>query len=187
MKYNELQTASHKSPKRVGRGIAAGQGKTAGRGTKGQGARTGNKHGHMFMGGQGTIVRRTPKARGFKSLRVPAQVVYLDQLNDVKSATVTNETLFDAGLITTPYHTVKVIARGEYKGKAAVKVQAASASVRAALSKTGGSFEAVPVPTLPASQRQKKQDKAAKQAENNPSHLRQVLSEEHTGSGPHTV
>ena len=72
MKYNELQAPASKTRKRVGRGIAAGQGKTAGRGTKGQGARTGSKHTAMFMGGQGTIVRRTPKARGFKSLRVPA-------------------------------------------------------------------------------------------------------------------
>lgn len=164
MKYNELTVESSKNRKRVGRGISAGQGKTAGRGTKGQGARTGSKHAHMFMGGQGTIVRRTPKARGFKSLRVPAQVVYLDQLNEMKGASVTNETLHEAGLITTPYHTVKIIARGDYKGKAAVKVQAASASVREAIKKAGGSFEAVAAPTLPASKNPKKQDKAAKAA-----------------------
>lgn len=167
MKYNELQVEANKDRKRVGRGISAGQGKTAGRGTKGQGSRTGNKHGHMFMGGQGTIVRRTPKARGFKSLRVPAQVVYLDQLTDVKGATITNETLFEAGLVATPFHAVKVIARGEYKGKATVKVQGASASVVAALKKAGGAFEAVPVPNLPATNKKraaKKADKAEKTA-----------------------
>ena len=167
MKYNELQVDGNKSRKRVGRGISAGQGKTAGRGTKGQGARTGKKHGHMFMGGQGSIVRRTPKARGFKSIRVPAQVVYLDQLNDIKAATVTNQTVYDAGLVATPFHTIKVIARGEYTGKSVVKLQAASASVKAAIKKAGGSFEAVPSPILPSTNKEraaKKADKAQKKA-----------------------
>lgn len=165
MKYNELNVESNKSRKRVGRGIAAGQGKTAGRGTKGQGARTGKKLGHGFMGGQGPLVQRIPKSRGFKSMRVPAQVVYLDALNSVKAATIDNAVLVEAGLVATPYHTVKIIARGEYTGKATVKVQKASASVVAAIEKAGGKFEAVPVPSLPASKREKKvdmRDKAAK-------------------------
>lgn len=168
MKYHELQVAPNASKKRVGRGIAAGQGKTAGRGTKGQGARTGKKLGATFMGGQGSLVRRVPKAKGFKSLRVPAQVVYLDQLNNLKDATIDNQTLYAEGLIATPYHSVKIIARGEYTGKAAVKVQAASASVRDALTKAGGSFEAVAIPTLPASNKErasKKAERAEKKAE----------------------
>lgn len=163
MKYHELQVESNKDRKRKGRGISAGQGKTAGRGTKGQGARTGKKLGHGFMGGQGPLVRRIPKNRGFKSLRVPAQVVYLDQLNSVKGATIDNFTLVEAGLVSTPHHTVKVIARGEYTGKANVKVQAASASVIAALTKAGGSFEAVPTP-LRESQDPKKAEKREKKA-----------------------
>jgi len=157
MKYNELQATANKDRKRVGRGISAGQGKTAGRGTKGQNARTGKKLKATFMGGQRSLVQAIPKKKGFKSLRVPAQVVYLEQLNDVKAATIDNMALYDAGLVTTPYHTVKVIARGEYTGKATVKVQAASASVKAAIKKAGGSFEATPVPTLPKSTR--KEDK----------------------------
>lgn len=145
MKYNELQAGANKDKKRAGRGISAGRGKTAGRGTKGQNSRTGSKLAHTFMGGQRSLVQAVPKAKGFKSIRVPAQVVYLDQLNDVKGATISNTTLFEAGLIATPYHTVKVIARGEYTGKATVKVQGASASVREALAKAGGKFEATPV------------------------------------------
>ncbi len=167
MKYNELQAEANKDRKRVGRGISAGQGKTAGRGTKGQGARTGKKHGHLFAGGQGSIARRTPKLKGFKSIRVPAQVIYLDQLTDVKGATITNQTLFDAELIATPYHTVKIIARGEYKGKAKIQVQGASASVVTALTKAGGSFEAVPTPITPSTNKEraaKKADKADKLA-----------------------
>lgn len=157
MKYHELQTDSQKDRKRKGRGIAAGQGKTAGRGTKGQGARTGKKLGHGFMGGQGPLVQRIPKARGFKSKRVPAQVIYLDQLNDVKSTTIDNFTLLEAGLIVTPHHTVKIIARGEYTGKATIKVQNASDGVKAAIAKAGGTFEAVVVP-LKVSVNEKKID-----------------------------
>ena len=75
MKYNELQIAANKDRKRVGRGIAAGGGKTAGRGTKGQNARTGKKLRAMFQGGQRPLAQAIPKNRGFKSLRTPAQIV----------------------------------------------------------------------------------------------------------------
>lgn len=160
MKYHELQTDKKQSRKRVGRGIAAGQGKTAGRGTKGQGSRTGKKLGATFMGGQRALVQAIPKAKGFKSLRAPAQVVYLDQLNAVKGTVIDNTKLFEAGLIGTPYHSVKIIGRGEYSGKATVRVQAASASVRAAITKNGGAFEAVEV-ALPATKNAKKLDKKA--------------------------
>lgn len=146
MKYNELQATASKSRKRVGRGISAGQGKTAGRGTKGQGARTGKKLAATFMGGQGPLVRRVPKKRGFRSLRVAAQVVYLQDLAVLKNKTADNMTLFEAGLIGTPFHTVKVITRGELKEKVSVKVQAASSSAIAAIEKAGGTFEKVAVP-----------------------------------------
>lgn len=146
MKYNELQVTANKDKKRVGRGISAGGGKTAGRGTKGQGARTGKKLGVMFQGGQRALVQAVPKARGFKSLRTPAQVVYLDRLNDFDGKTADNFTLFEEGMIATPFHTVKVIARGELTAKVTLKVQGASKSVQAALTKAGGSFEKVATP-----------------------------------------
>ena len=82
-----------------GRGIAAGQGKTAGRGTKGQNARTGKKLRAMFQGGQRPLAQAVPKARGFKSLRTPAQVVYLDHLNVFDGKTVDNALLFTEGYI----------------------------------------------------------------------------------------
>jgi large subunit ribosomal protein L15 len=145
MKYNELQVTANKAKKRVGRGIAAGQGKTAGRGTKGQGSRTGKKLHAVFQGGQRQLVQAVPKNRGFKSLRTPAQVVYLDRLNDLKG-TVDNFALYEAGLVATPFHTVKVILRGELKSKVNLKVQAASKSVQEALTKAGGSFEKVATP-----------------------------------------
>ena len=130
MKYNDLQISANKNKKRVGRGIAAGQGKTAGRGTKGQNARTGKKLRVMFQGGQ----------------RPLAQAVYMDHLNAFDGKTVDNALLFTEGYIATPFHTVKVIARGELKAKVDLKVQAASASVVAAIEKAGGSFEKVATP-----------------------------------------
>src|ERR1700730_2802926 len=130
MKYNELQITSKKDRKRVGRGISGGQGKTAGRGTKGQNSRTGKKLNAMFQGGQRALVQAVPKARGFKSLRTPAQIVYLDHLNTFKGKTVDNFTLFEAGLVATPFHTVKIIARGELTEKVTLHVQGASKSVQ---------------------------------------------------------
>lgn len=148
-KYNELQVSSHKDRKRVGRGISAGGGKTAGRGTKGQGSRTGKKLHAMFQGGQNGIASAVPKGRGFKSLRTPAQVVYLDRLNDLKGS-VDNFKLFEAGLVATPFHNVKVIARGELSAKITLKTQGASKSVVEAIVKAGGAFEKTPTP-LPKS------------------------------------
>jgi large subunit ribosomal protein L15 len=159
MKFNELETTSNKDRKRVGRGISAGQGKTAGRGTKGQNARTGHKLRATFMGGQGPLVRRIPKNKGFKSIRVPAQVVYIDQLDAFADNTIDNMALAEAGVIATPYHTVKVILRGELRGKVTVKVQAASKGAQEAITKAGGSFEKTTVPTLPASKRLKNEEK----------------------------
>lgn len=161
MKYNELQIDSHKSRKRVGRGISAGGGKTAGRGTKGQGARTGKKLGVMFQGGQNGIKSAVPKARGFKSLRTPAQIVYLDRLNDLKGI-VDNFKLYEEGLIATPFHTVKVIARGELNAKVTLKVQAASKSVIAAIEKAGGSFEKTATPVQKSAKDAEANDKKTK-------------------------
>ena len=159
MKYNELQITASKNVKRVGRGISAGQGKTAGRGTKGQGARTGKKLHAMFQGGQRSLVTAIPKARGFKSLRTPAQVVYLDHLNVFKGKTVDNFTLFKEGYIATPFHTVKVIARGELTVPVTLKVQGASKSVQAAITKAGGTFTKIATPLKQSTVDAEKADK----------------------------
>ena len=146
MKYNELQVDASKTRKRVGRGIAAGQGKTAGRGTKGQGARTGKKLHATFQGGQRPLVQAVPKARGFKSLRTPAQVVYLDHLNAFAGKTVDNFSLFEAGYIGTPFHSVKIITRGELTEKVTVHVAGVSKSAVEAIVKAGGAVVKTPVP-----------------------------------------
>lgn len=159
MKYHELQATTNKDKKRVGRGISAGQGKTAGRGTKGQGARSGKSLKPMFQGGQRALVQAVPKARGFKSLRTPAQVVYLDRLAEFDGKVADNFSLFEAGLIATPFHAVKVIARGELNAKVTLNVQGASKSVQAAITKAGGSFTKTATPVQKSS---KEAEKAAK-------------------------
>lgn len=146
MKYNELNVESNKKIKRVGRGIAGGQGKTAGRGTKGQKARTGKKLGPVFAGNSRTLVTAIPKARGFKSKRTPAQVVYLDHLNAFAGKVVDNFSLFENGYIKTPYHSVKIISRGELIESVTLNVAGASKSVKEAVQKMGGTFTKTAVP-----------------------------------------
>lgn len=143
MKYHELSTSKSKSSKRVGRGIAAGQGKTAGRGTKGQGARTGFSKRPGFEGGQNPLMQRLPKLRGFRSFRVKSENVFTDQLATV-GATVNNQTLADKGLVTSPFASVKLLYRGDVSGKVTVELQAASANAVDAVQKAGGSFTAIP-------------------------------------------
>jgi len=158
MKYNELQIEANKDRKRKGRGISAGQGKTAGRGTKGQGSRTGKKLNAMFQGGSGPLVQRTPKGRGFKSLRAKAQIVYLDHLNAFKGKTASNVTLFEQGYIASPFQKVKVIARGELTEKITLEVQAASQSVQEAVTKAGGTFTKVAAPLRQSTAQAEKTD-----------------------------
>lgn len=114
MKYNELNLPAKKDRKRVGRGIGSGYGKTAGRGTKGQNSRTGGGVRPGFEGGQNPLLQRIPKLRGFTSRNPKAQVVHTDQLNVFKSgATVSPQTLLDAGLISDVKVPVKVLLRGK--------------------------------------------------------------------------
>ncbi len=150
MKFHELNVTKNASKKRVGRGIAAGQGKTAGRGTKGQKARTGHhKLRAGFMGGQRQLMQAVPKLKGFKSLHDKATVVYSDQLNAF-SGEVDNFALAAAKLIKTPFAKVKLVQRGELTAKLTVKTQGASKTVVAAIVKQGGKFEAVGTPKRPA-------------------------------------
>src|SRR5579862_8749557 len=99
MKYNDLHVTGRKSLKRVGRGIAAGQGKTAGRGTKGQNARTGSSKKPGFAGGQNPLMQRLPKLQGFRSYSTKNEVVYTGQLDQFSGKTVTTLTLAEHGLI----------------------------------------------------------------------------------------
>ncbi len=145
MKYNDLTVEKNTRPTRKGRGISAGQGKTAGRGTKGQKARTGHrKMPAGFMGGQRAIMQAVPKLKGFKSFHTKAEVVYTDRLNDLKGK-VDNFKLAEASLISSPFVKVKVITRGELTVKIDLETQFASKSAVEAIKKAGGSFKKVAI------------------------------------------
>lgn len=142
MKINELNASKSRSRRRLGRGIASGRGKTAGRGTKGYGSRTGSKRRPGFEGGQNPLMKRLPKLRGFKSFKTPTEIIYTGQLEQVKG-NVTNTSLFEAGLVSSPFTHVKLVVKGEVSKKLTVKLQSASNAAIEAVQKAGGSFEAV--------------------------------------------
>jgi large subunit ribosomal protein L15 len=151
MKINELNVEKNRSIKRVGRGIAAGQGKTAGRGTKGQMARTGSSRRPGFEGGQNPMMQRLPKLPGFRSLKAKTEVVYTGQLDAFANKVVDTVALAEAGLITNAFVKVKVISQGDVTKKVTVKVQGISASALEAVQKAGGSFEKVAINARPSS------------------------------------
>ncbi len=143
MKLHDLRPAdgSTKDRKRVGRGISAGQGKTAGRGTKGQGARTGGGKGPYFEGGQLPLVRRLPFKRGFNNVfRIEYQEVNLDDLARVFSAgdVVTPATLQAKGLIRKADDPVVIMGRGELGIALNVSAHRFTKSAQEKIEKAGG-------------------------------------------------
>lgn len=140
MRSHELEATKFRRPKRVGRGISAGQGKTAGRGTKGQGSRKSGGVKAGFEGGQNPLMRRIPKLPGFRSLQAKAVTIQTGHLIQIKGATVDNFTLFEAGLLTTPYSRAKLVVRGEVTKKYDVRLQGASKTAVALVQKAGGSY-----------------------------------------------
>jgi large subunit ribosomal protein L15 len=142
MKFHELKTTKNKSGNRVGRGIAAGQGKTAGRGTKGQGARTGSRKKPGFAGGSNPLMQKLPKLPGFRSHKPKVTNIYTGQLEQFSGKTVDATVLAEAGLIPNAFVTVKLIVQGELTKKVTVKLPKASASAVAAVEAAGGTFEA---------------------------------------------
>ncbi len=146
IKVHDLKPAagSKKARRRVGRGIAGKGGKTAGRGTKGQGARDNIKPG--FEGGQTPLHLRTPIAKGFNNpFRVEYQAINLDTIEESGLTEVTPESLYAKGLVSKGA-LVKVLGRGELTRAVTVKVHAASASAEAAITGAGGSLERVDLP-----------------------------------------
>lgn len=142
MKVHELTVQARPDKKRVGRGIGSGYGKTAGRGTKGQNARTGGGVRLGFEGGQNPLAKRLPKKRGFKSLsRINYQEVNLSQLAKLSGTTVSAESLHQAKLIKSPTKPVKVLGNGDISKKLIFKVQAVTLSAKAKIEQAGGTIE----------------------------------------------
>lgn len=148
MNLNELKPneGSKFAPKRVGRGIGSGTGKTSGKGHKGQNARSGGGVRPGFEGGQMPLYRRLPK-RGFKNVfakqYVSINVSDLEKLED--GTEVTAEVLKENGIISKTLDGVKVLGRGEITKKLTVNVAKLSESAKDKIVKAGGKYtELVP-------------------------------------------
>jgi large subunit ribosomal protein L15 len=146
MKIHDLAPApgSTKARRRVGRGIAGKGGKTAGRGTKGLGARDTMRPG--FEGGQLPLSQRIPKLKGFKNpFRVEYKVVNLETLERMEASEVNPEVLRGVGLVHKK-GLVKILGEGELTRRLNVSAHAFSASAQAAIQAAGGSIQVIPPP-----------------------------------------
>ena len=144
MRLNSLKPApGAKRPRlRVGRGASAGQGKTCGRGVKGQRARKGGYHKVGFEGGQMPLQRRIPKV-GFRSdIKRSRAEVRLHELAKVDAAVVDLEALLKAGVVPPGTERAKVVLSGEIKKAVTLKGVAATKGARAAIEAAGGKIEA---------------------------------------------
>ena len=145
MKLHELTPAadSNRPVKRIGRGHGSGHGKTAGKGHKGQKARSGAPR-IGFEGGQMPLYRRIPK-RGFKNRNtkeiVAINVSSLEKFDN--GSTVTVESLVESGIISNPKDGVKILGNGELTKKLTVQVNAFSASAKEKIEALGGSAEVI--------------------------------------------
>jgi large subunit ribosomal protein L15 len=149
MKLHDLkpQKGSKKKRKRVGRGIAAGQGKTAGRGTKGQGARAGGGPPVYHQGGNLPIYRRLPFKRG-KGFTIVNRVTYnevnLDQLEGFKAGSeITPESLTEAKLLRDPRNPVVILGRGDVKVALNVRTHRVTKGAQEKIEAAGGSVELI--------------------------------------------
>ena len=152
MRLNDMKPAhgARKTRLRVGRGASAGQGKTCGRGVKGQRARKGGYHKVGFEGGQMPIQRRMPKV-GFRSkIQALHAEVRLDELAKVEGVLVNLDTLKSANVIPTFAEAAKVVLSGEIKKAYTLKGVSATKGAKEAIEKAGGTVEALPEPPKPA-------------------------------------
>lgn len=149
MKLHELRPpkgAKHKR-KRVGRGNSSGHGTYAGRGRKGQNARSGGKVSPYFEGGQLPLVRRLPHKRGFTNIfKVHYTPVNLDRLGSFPAgAEVSPATLAEAGIIKSEKEPVVILARGDIDKPLVVKAHRFSQKAREKILAAGGTVEVLPL------------------------------------------
>ena len=150
MRLNDMKPAmgARKTRLRVGRGASAGQGKTCGRGVKGQRARKGGYHKVGFEGGQMPLQRRLPKV-GFRSKMQQAEV-RLDELLKLEGTVVDLDALKKANVIPTFADRAKVVLSGEITKAVTLKGISATKGAKEAIEKAGGTVEALPEPPKPA-------------------------------------
>ncbi len=144
MKLEELKPSkgARKKSKRVGRGPGSGSGKTAGKGHKGQKARSGGVKGPGFEGGQMPLQRRLPK-RGFTNIfRKEYAVVNLGDLSDL-SGTITPETLVEQGIVRHAKSGIKILGVGELKSALTIRAHKFSKSAIDKIQAAGGKAEVI--------------------------------------------
>ncbi len=146
MKLHELKPAanSRKGPKRVGRGVASGWGKTAGRGNKGHKQRSGGQTPPGFEGGQMPLQRRLPK-RGFANIfRKRIAVVNIRDLNRFESGSVVDRAaLIKAGLLKGSWDGVKLLGNGEIKHPLDIQLELVSGAAKEKIEAAGGKVKVV--------------------------------------------
>lgn len=146
MKLHELSPApgSTQAPKRKGRGIGSGNGKTAGKGHKGQNARSGGGVRPGFEGGQNPLYRRVPK-RGFNNaFRKEYAIVNIEELNAFAAGTeVTPEVLIETGIVKNPLAGIKILGNGEVSVTLTVKANKFSQSAVEKIQAAGGKTEVI--------------------------------------------
>ena len=144
MKLHELKPAegSRSSRKRIGRGIGSGTGKTAGKGHKGQNARSGGGVRPGFEGGQNPLFRRLPK-RGFTNInRKDYTVVNVEVLNRFDEGTeITPALLIESGVVSNERSGIKILGNGSLEKKLTVKAHKFSGSAKEAIEAAGGQTE----------------------------------------------
>lgn len=168
MKLSDLRPApgSHKAERRVGRGHGSGRGKTAGRGTKGQKARTGGHIHRAFNGGQTRLSKRLPFVRGLGNSNTPFRdeytIINIESLDPFAAGTqIRPENLVARGLITSTQSKglIKILGNGEIDHALTVHAHKFSASARAKIEAAGGSVEIIPVKVYEKTKRRKDEKK----------------------------
>ena len=146
MKLHELKytEGARQDSKRLGRGQGSGQGKTAGKGHKGQNARSGGGVALGFEGGQTPIYRRIPK-RGFTNVnRVEYAIVNVEQLNRFENGVeISPELMIEAGLVKKEYNGIKILGVGTLEKKLTVKAHKFSKSAVTLIEQAGGKVEVI--------------------------------------------
>ncbi|MCL6428939.1 50S ribosomal protein L15 [Spiroplasma sp. JKS002669] len=145
LKLHELTSSplARKKPKRKGRGTSSGLGKTAGKGTKGQNARTGGGVRPGFEGGQTPLYRRISK-RGFTNpTTITYSIINLDQINKIKETDITPKLLYQLKIIKDKKHQIKVLGKGTLSTAKNIQAHKFSDAAKAAIEKIGGKAEVI--------------------------------------------
>jgi large subunit ribosomal protein L15 len=152
MKVHELKVKTTPPNRRRGRGIAAGLGKTSGRGTKGQNSRTGGGVKVGFEGGQTKFSMRLPKNKGFNAKNpTKYSIISTSVLSNLKKTSISSQDIVDAGLARKSSK-IKLLFAGELEKPYTISVDAASKAATMAVEKAGGKINIITKKQLPSKQ-----------------------------------